>query len=284
LNFGVIIGIEKGFITRGMNSSWRIIEDDEQLAALLDKPRDRSWRWSRARASFSGKIWSLHRDDDDHENARKDHTRTCRDLFLFYDFAEMNIGGFFLCKTSSLRPNEKLAPWTSKFGGCDVLDGMQRHPVSKPPPSRTRSPIGKCQGCPARPPTLHVLVTPPPLSCLPGFVAQRHSGRTSPATTPQPQNNDGRTVVISLYSNGESIGISLYRQTLAIGVSPVGISLYQRTPLIPTDHQSPSEDIPTDRPSLMDSVWLVLPTYSLMLYVLLPTDRPTILLVKQTKK
>jgi hypothetical protein len=56
---------------------------------------------------------------------------------------------------------------------------MQRHPVSKPPPSRTRSPIGKCQGCPARPPTLHVLVTP--LSCLPGFVAQRHSGRTSPA-------------------------------------------------------------------------------------------------------
>jgi hypothetical protein len=73
-------------------------------------------------------------------------------------------------------------------------------------------------------------------------------------TTPQPWNNDRQTVVISPCSNGESVGISLYRWTLAVGVSPVGISLYRRTPPIPTDRPSQREDIPTDQHIPMDSV------------------------------
>ena len=40
-------------------------------------------------------------------------------------------------------------------------------------------------------------------------------------TTPHHRNSNGRTVVISRYTDGQSVGINFYRQTTPVGASPL---------------------------------------------------------------
>jgi len=67
-------------------------------------------------------------------------------------------------------------------------------------------------------------------------IKQGEGKETCAGTTPQHRNSNGQTVVISRYTDGQSVGKNFYRQTTPVGASPVGKSFYRRTLLIPMDH------------------------------------------------
>ena len=77
-------------------------------------------------------------------------------------------------------------------------------------------------------------------------------------TTPQPQNNVGRSVGIKCFTVRQAIDVEIYRHIKLVATSPIGKKFYRQTTLSTTDSL-------TERKSPTDRVLPVMPTHRAML-------------------